>query len=34
MDRPPLFTVTSIETAKVMAVVTYASDKIVLIDSF
>lgn len=34
MDRPPLFTVTSTETAKVMAVVTYASDKIVLIDSF
>lgn len=34
MDKSPLFTVTSIEPAKVMAVVTYASEKILLIDSF
>lgn len=34
MDKPSFFTVTSKETAKVMAVVTHASDKILLIDSF
>lgn len=34
MDKPPLFTVTSTEPAKVMAAVTYASEKILMIDSF
>jgi len=34
MDKPPLFAVTSTEPAKVMAVVTYASEKILMIDSF
>lgn len=34
MDKPLLSTVTSTEPTKVMAVVTYASDKIYLIDSF
>lgn len=32
-DKPPLFTVTSTESAKVTVVVTYASEKILLIDS-
>lgn len=34
VDKPPLFPVTSTEPAQVKAVVTYASENLLLIDSF